>query len=166
MRYNLLYIVPQTILVDSRWNFERNFIVWNMQIWRNWQTRTVQQMISANRNCSYRAIALGKSVAADLLRFADKSAHQVRSCSSDRTFIVCKIKNNISLCRYGEIGRRARFRSVCFITCEFESRYLHQVKLRMKSSWLFNFAKFERAVPPGPKRHSNRCGLYCMTGMP
>ena len=27
MRYNLLYIVPQTILVDSRWNVERNFIV-------------------------------------------------------------------------------------------------------------------------------------------
>ena len=86
---------------------------------------TVQQMISANRNCSYRAIALGKSVAADLLRFADKSAHQVRSCTS-----------------------------VCLTTCEFNSRYLHQVKLRMKNSWLFIFVKFERAVPPGPKRHT------------
>ena len=72
----------------------------------------------------------------------------------ERNFIVCKIKNNISLCRYGEIGRRARFRSVCLTTCEFESRYLHQVKLRMKSSWLFNLAKFERAVPTGPKRHT------------
>ena len=27
MRYNLLYIVPQTFLVDRRWNFDRNFIV-------------------------------------------------------------------------------------------------------------------------------------------
>ena len=107
MRYNLLYIVPQTILVNRRWNYERNFIVWNMQIWRNWQTRTVQQMISTNRNCSYGAIALGKSVAADLLRFADKSAHKVRSCMS-----------------------------VCFIKCELESRYLHHLRLRMKYSWL------------------------------
>ena len=80
---------------------------------------------SLHTNRASFAIALGKSVAADLLRFADKSAHQVRSCSS-----------------------------VCFITCEFESRYLHQVKLRMKNSWLFIFVKFERAVPPGPKRHT------------
>ena len=63
---------------------------------------------SLHTNRASFAIAFGKSVAADLLRFADKSAHQVRSCTS-----------------------------VCFITCEFESRYLHQVKLRMKSSRLF-----------------------------
>ena len=30
---------------------------------------------------------------------------------------------------------------MCFITCEFESRYLHQVKLRMKNSWLFIYLK-------------------------
>lgn len=148
MRYNLLYIVPQTFLVDRRWNFDRNFIVCEVKNKYNYadmakladahgsgpcvsrhassslaictrnevavkncgffiytqieravptgpKRHTVQQMISANRNCSGRAIALGKSVAADLLRFADKSAHQVRSCTS-----------------------------VCFITCEFESRYL------------------------------------------
>ena len=80
---------------------------------------------SLHTNRASFAIALGKSVAADLLRFADKSAHQVRSCTS-----------------------------VCLTTCEFEFRYLHQVKLRMKSSWLFNLAKFERAVPTGPKRHT------------
>ena len=62
---------------------------------------------SLHTNRASFAIALGKSVAADLLRFADKSAHQVRSCTS-----------------------------VCLTTCEFESRYLYQVKLRMKYSWL------------------------------
>ena len=80
---------------------------------------------SLHTNRASFAIALGKSVAADLLRFDDKSAHQVRSSTS-----------------------------VCFITCEFESRYLHQKKLRMKSSWLFIYTQIERAVPTGPKRHT------------
>ena len=62
---------------------------------------------SLHTNRASFAIALGKSVAADLLRFADKSAHKVRSCMS-----------------------------VCFIKCELESRYLHHLRLRMKYSWL------------------------------
>ena len=37
---------------------------------------------SLHTNRASFAIALGKSVAADLLRFADKSAHQVRSSTS------------------------------------------------------------------------------------
>ena len=37
---------------------------------------------SLHTNRASFAIAFGKSVAADLLRFSDKSAHQVRSCTS------------------------------------------------------------------------------------
>ena len=67
---------------------------------------------SLHTNRASFATALGKSVAADLLRFADKSAHQVRSSTS-----------------------------VCLTTCEFESRYLHQVKLRMKNRGFFIYLK-------------------------